>query len=219
MLIISMRFFMLILGKFSGLYLKIGFNRVFIINGGVFMWIILIVLAIIFLLLIYFVSAQRRFVHLDELSENALSQIGVQQTSRWDALTQLVKTVKAYTEHEYNLLIETISRRNTNKVPQTPEEVESDDTAFRQTFSQFSAVAENYPDMKSGALFQDLMGSVNEYENKVRMSRMVYNDTVTKWNRLTKQIPTNLVASILGYRSRTYLEVPEEKTGLPEMEF
>ncbi len=183
------------------------------------MWIILIVLAIIFLLLIYFVSAQRKFVHLDELAENALSQIGVQQTSRWDALTQLVKTVKAYTEHEYNLLIETISRRNQNKVPQTPEEVESDDAAFRQTFSRFSAVAENYPDMKSGALFQDLMASVNDYENKVRVSRMVYNDTVTKWNRLTKQIPTNLVASILGYRSRTYLEVPEEKTGLPEMEF
>lgn len=180
---------------------------------------LIIFIVIVVLLVIYLISVQRKFVGLEEMTENALSQIGVQQMSRWDALTQLVKAVKGYAEHEYDLLMETVKLRGQAKAPDNPGDVEANDAAFRETYSKLSLVAENYPDLKSAPVFQDLMDSVNNYEDKVRMSRMVYNDTVTKWNRLTREFPTNLVASIFGFRKKDYLQTPEEKKELPEMEF
>ena len=61
------------------------------------------------------------------------------------------------------------------------------------------------------------MESVNTYENQVRMSRMVYNDSVTIYNRIIRQVPSNIVASMLHFETREYLEVPQEKAAMPSM--
>ena len=44
-----------------------------------------------------------------------------------------------------------------------------------------------------------------------RMSRMVYNDTATKMNRMVRQWPSSFVASMLNFREKAYLTVDEEK--------
>ena len=62
---------------------------------------LIIVIAVVAVLVLWFIGAQRKLVNQDELCQNAMSQIGVQQNSRWDALTALVELVKSYNEHEY----------------------------------------------------------------------------------------------------------------------
>lgn len=71
--------------------------------------IIIIVLAV--LVGYYFLTTQRELVNLDEMANNALSQIGVQLTSRWDAVTALVKLTKDYARHEHDTLVEAIEKR------------------------------------------------------------------------------------------------------------
>lgn len=178
------------------------------------MYIILIILAV---LVIYFISLQRQFVNLDELVKNALSQIGIQQKSRWDALTQLANATKSYSQHEHDVLIEAIQARRLSTTPTTPEAIEQQDAAMNSVLSRLIAVAEAYPDLKANTLYQETMRSLNDYEAHVRRSRSVYNDTVTKWNRLVKQFPSNLVASILGHHQRDYLEEDPAKADMPEL--
>ena len=74
---------------------------------------VLIIVAIIALLIIWVISVQRNLVSLDEACKNAMSQIGVQQSSRWDALTALAELTKSYNEHEYNTLKDVIAQRMT----------------------------------------------------------------------------------------------------------
>ncbi len=178
------------------------------------MYIILIILAV---LVIYFISLQRQFVNLDELVKNALSQIGIQQKSRWDALTQLANATKSYSQHEHDVLIEAIQARRLSTAPTTPEAIEQQDAAMNSVLSRLIAVAEAYPDLKANTLYQETMRSLNEYEAQVRRSRSVYNDTVTKWNRLVKQFPSNLVANILGHHERDYLEEDPAKADMPDL--
>lgn len=61
------------------------------------------------------------------------------------------------------------------------------------------------------------MESLNQYENNVRMSRMVYNDTVTKMNRLVRQFPGSLFATLFGFQAEEYLKEPENKQEMPSM--
>ena len=64
----------------------------------------LVLLVIVALIVLWFIGVQRTLVSLDENVNNAMSQIGVNLTSRFDALTGLLDLVKGYNEHEYKTL-------------------------------------------------------------------------------------------------------------------
>jgi LemA protein len=82
------------------------------------------------------------------------------------------------------------------------------------------AIGEAYPELKADGLFRETMDGVRAYEEKVRMSRMVYNDTATKYNRLIRQFPSSIVASMLNYNTqKDYLQVDDQKkTNYPDLD-
>ena len=62
------------------------------------------------------------------------------------------------------------------------------------------------------------MASLQKYEENVRMSRMVYNDSATKMNRIVRQWPSSIVASILHFGKREYLQTEEKKQEYPDID-
>lgn len=117
--------------------------------------VIIVIAALISLIIIWVVCGQNKLVHGEDVCGNALSQIGVQQASRWDTLNALADLTKGY--------------------------------------------------------------SVQNFEEKVRMSRMVYNGTVTKYNRLARALPGSLVAKSLKFGVRNYLQEYPGKADMPNM--
>ena len=178
---------------------------------------LLVILVIAALLIIWIISVQRQLVNADELCKNSMSQIGVQTQSRWDALTALVELVKSYNEHEYNTLRDVIAMRKTINGNSTAADVNAQEQAIAGAMRQINVVAEQYPDLKANENYGKTMDSVNVYENQVRMSRMVYNDSVTKFNRLVRQIPNSFVAGFLGFREKDYLKEDQAKSQMPSM--
>ena len=165
----------------------------------------------------WFVRGQNNLVNADELCGNALSQIGVQQQSRWDALTALADLTKNYSDYEHKSLLDIIAARRGITAKSTAAEVEQQEQALQTGLSQINALAEAYPDLKSNTLYLETMGQVKTYEENVRMSRMVYNDTVTKYNRLVRALPGSFLAGGLGFAPRDYLATDEAKTAMPDL--
>lgn len=178
---------------------------------------IIIIVALVLLLVLYFVSAQRKLVSADELCSNSLSQIGVQLQSRWDAVSALVKLTKSYNEHEYNTLVDVIAQRKEISSTSTASDVNAQEKALSSLSSQIKLVAERYPELKADATYAKTMDSLNTYENRVRTSRMVYNDSVTKYNRMVRQFPDSIVASMLKFNTKEYLQEVSEKKDMPEI--
>lgn len=178
---------------------------------------LIIIIAIVALLILWGISVQRNLVSKDEICQNAMSQIGVQQNSRWDALTAIVELVKSYNEHEYNTLKDVIASRKPINQNSTAEDVEAQEKAMENVARQIDVVVERYPDLKANENYQKAMESVNTYENQVRTARMVYNDSVTKFNQLVRQFPGSLVASLLHFDKKDYLQEPQGKTEMPSM--
>ena len=177
----------------------------------------IIIIAIVAVLVIWVVSAQRKLVNAEELTKNAMSQIGVQQSSRWDALTGLVELIKSYNEHEYKSLKDVIAARAGINADSTAAEAQAQDDAFNAAMKQFNVVVERYPELKAESMYQKTMDSVNTYENQVRMARMTYNDTVTRYNRLTRQIPDSIVASLFHFTEKQYLQEDAAKKDMPSL--
>ena len=178
---------------------------------------LIIVLAVAAVLVLWFFRVQNNLVSKDELCKNALSQIGVQQSSRWDALTALAELVKSYNEHEYNSLKDIIAMRKGISGTSNVEDANAQEELMAQASKMINVVVERYPELKANENYAKAMDAVNTYENQVRMSRMVFNDTVTKYNKLTRQIPDSIVASILGFQAREYLKEVESKADMPSM--
>ena len=179
--------------------------------------IVFILIGILVLIIIWIIGVQRELVKLDEMVTNAMSQIGVQVTSRFDALTGLLDLVKGYNEHEYKSLTDIIKMRASIGANSTASDVNKEEGIFNQALGKVIAVAEQYPDLKSNTNYQNLMNSLNEYEDKVRKARLVYNDTVTKLNGRIRMFPTNIVAPMLGITQREYLATDEAKQAMPSM--
>ena len=181
--------------------------------------IVLILVFIVVLCVGYFISVQRSIVSLDEFCQNAISQISVQLNSRWDAVTALAKLAAQYAKHESETLINVIKERRMGEVTNAQQANEQQD-AITSVLSRIMAIGEAYPQLKADGLFKETMDGVRDYEEKVRMSRMVYNDTATKYNRVIRQFPSSFVASMLGYRDKKdYLQIDDQKkTSYPDLD-
>ena len=180
---------------------------------------ILIIIALLVVLLARWVmSTQRRLVVMDENINNAMSQIGVQLSSRFDALTALLDLAKGYAAHESQTLIETIkSRRSVITAKSTPQDVLQQEGVISEALGRISMVAERYPELKADKGYAKCMDAVDSYEKLVRTSRLIYNDSVTKLNREIRMFPVSLIAGMLGFRQRDYLEAREDKADMPSM--
>ena len=175
------------------------------------------IIVIVVLLILWLVSAQRKLVNADELSKNALSQIGVQQNSRWDALTALAEQIKSYNEHEYNSLKDIIGQRSPITRDSSVQDVQAQETKIAEALKQINVVVERYPELKANELYLKSMDNINVYENQVRLSRMTYNDTVTKYNKLIRMFPDSIAAMIFRFNAKDYLAEPQGKTDMPSM--
>ena len=173
--------------------------------------IIIIVLAVI--VIGYFISTQRSLVNLDELCKNALSQIEVQLNSRFDAVVALAKAAAQYAKHESETILETIQARggNSGVAANTPAAINAQTDLLSQMMGKMNVVVERYPELKASDLYKETQEGMKQYEENVRMSRMIYNDTATKMNRMVRQWPSSIVASMLHFDQKEYLKVDDEK--------
>ncbi|MBQ7622410.1 MAG: LemA family protein [Bacteroidales bacterium] len=178
---------------------------------------VIIIIVAVVLIVLWLISVQRKLVSMEEMCKNAMSQIGVQQASRWDALSALVDLVKSYNEHEYNTLRDVIAARSTINGNSTAAEAQAQEDKLNGAMKQFMLVAEQYPELKANDMYTKTMDSVNVYENQVRMSRMVYNDSVTKLNRTIRQFPDSIAASIFHFSALEYLKEGVGKESMPSM--
>jgi len=176
------------------------------------------IIVIIGVLILWIVSAQRKLVVLDENINNAMSQIGVQLSSRFDALTALLDLTKGYAKHESETIIETIQlRRSVITAKSTPDDVQQQEGIISEALGRINMVAERYPELKANETYIKTMDAVQTFENMVRTSRLIYNDSVTKLNRQIRMFPVSLIASMLGFKQREYLVEQADKANMPSM--
>ena len=162
-------------------------------------------------------------MNLDELCKNALSQIEVQLNSRFDAVIALAKTAAQYAKHESETIIQAVQARGGNlgngNLPATPESINQQSDLLTQMMGRLNVVFERYPELKASDLYKEAQQGMKQYEENVRMSRMIYNDTATKMNRMVRQWPSSIVASLLHFGLKEYLKTDsEEKKQYPNLD-
>ena len=166
--------------------------------------------ALLAILIIWAISVQRKLAVMDENINNAMGQIGVQLSSRFDALTVLLDLTRGYAAEESQRLLGTVKAcRCVITAQSTPGDVVKQEGVISDALERIFAVAEQCPELKSNENYLKYMNAVDSYEKMVRTSGLIYNDSVTKLNRELRMFPTSLVGGMFGFHQRDYLEYAE----------
>ena len=172
------------------------------------LWVIVLVVVLVlvglFLLLTY-----NRLVRYRNRSENAWAQVDVQLKRRADLIPNLVETVKGYAAHERETFDEVTRARTAAQQAQGVAAQAQAENVLTAAIGRLFAVAEAYPQLRASENFQQLQAELTETEQKIAVSRQVYNDTVLTYDNALETVPTNVVAAIFGFEQRPYFELDE----------
>jgi LemA protein len=148
-------------------------------------------------------------VRLRNQVKNAWAQIDVQLKRRYDLIPNLVETVKGYMKHERETLEAVTKARNLAQQASSAGAGEraKAEGELSSALSRLLAVVERYPDLKANQNFLALQEELTSTENKISFSRQFYNDSVLKYNNQTHMVPSNIVASIFGFKAGEFFEV------------
>ncbi len=181
---------------------------------GIFLFFPILFIILSALVVFWGINTRNRLVHVEELVNNSLSQISVQQESRWDVLTSISKLISKYSEYEASTIEKVVASR-TGKA--SLDEINETEKNYGGVASKLNVLAEAYPDLKANNLYQDAIESLNKHEKDLKYSKMVYNDTITKYNRQIKMFPSSIVAGMFGFGPKEYLVLEENKKDIPEI--
>ena len=177
------------------------------------------ILGVLVVIAIFFVSTYNGLVVARNKVRDQFSQIDVQLKKRFDLIPNLVETVKGYAKHESETLEKVIEARNGYANAKTDAEKMAASKEMSQGVMQIFALAENYPELKANSNFLELQGQLKEVEDKISYARQFYNDSVLMYNNKTEMFPSNLVASMFGFKKESFFEADEKERENVEVKF
>ena len=167
----------------------------------------------------------------DEQVKSAWSEVVNQYQRRADLVPNLVSSVKGFAQQEKDVLLGvTNARAKVGSIQATPD-VLNDPAAFQKfqaaqgelssALSRLLVVTENYPQLKSDALFRDLMSQLEGTENRIAIARRDYNQAVQSYNTELRTFPGVLWASTLyhGAKPMAAFTANDEAQSAPKVKF
>jgi LemA protein len=172
-------------------------------------WVVVGIAVIVLLIATFLVVLYNRLVRLRNRVENAWAQIEVQLRRRYDLIPNLVETVRGYASHERATFEEVTKARTAAQEAKTvPEQAEAENF-LTAAIGRLFAVAEDYPELRATENFQQLQSQLEETEQKIAISRQVYNDAVLTYDTALETVPTNIVGGMFNFEEKPYFEIEE----------
>ncbi|MEM4295303.1 MAG: LemA family protein [Candidatus Anstonellales archaeon] len=178
----------------------------------------IILIVVLAVLVLWLIITYNNLVRLNEAVNNAWAQIDVQLKRRADLIPNLVETVKGYMKHEKTTLTE-ITKLRSKILEGTPQQRLEANDMLTQALKSIFAVAENYPQLRASENFMQLQQQLTDTENKISVAREDFNNATLTYNREVKVFPTNIAASLFGFKERIYFQATEQEKQPPKVSF
>ena len=169
----------------------------------------LIFIGVFFMLpLVWFIATYNGLVRLRQHVPESWSGIDTELKRRYDLIPNLVETVKGYAAHERDVLeAVVVARQQAVNSHGSPESQARDENQLVSTLNRMFILAEDYPELKASGNFLQLQDELVNTEDRIQAARRFYNANVRDLNTRVDSIPSNLVASMFGFRRAEYFQV------------
>jgi len=176
---------------------------------------LLVVLAVI--VGVSMAGTYNRLIGLGQEVDKQWAQVENVYQRRADLVPNLVATVRGAADFEKSTLEAVVQARasvgraqiNPGQAPTDPETLarfEQAQASLGAALQRLLVVVERYPDLKANANFRDLQAQLEGTENRITVERMRYNEVAQSYNTARLRFPTNLFASLFGFKEKAYFK-------------
>ncbi len=182
-------------------------------------WVI-VAIAAVALLALWGVLTYNRLVQLRLACESSWSQIDVALRLRHDLVPRLAAAVAGYASHERTTLEEVTRARAAAEAAndEPPGARGAVEATLGSRVGGVMILAEDYPQLLATENFSRLQRDLNEVEEKIAITRRVYNDTVETYNTKIQVFPPVIVARAFRFERREFFDAPVEAEAAPRVE-
>ena len=167
-------------------------------------------------------------VSLDEEVEGQWGNVQNAYQARADLIPNLVSTVKGAANFEKETLEAVVNARAratgvtvdpTNLTPDAIKKFEEAQQGLNSALSRLLVSVERYPELKATEAFRDLQSQLEGIENRIRVERNRFNDSVKSYNKYVRSFPNNLTAGLFGFEKKGYFEADSGAENAPKVDF
>ena len=159
------------------------------------------------------------FVGQDEAIKAQWAQVENQLQRRNDLIPNLVETTKGIAQQEQDVFGRIADARAKMAGATTPEQRMAAANEQSSALARLLVVMENYPELRSNETFNRLMDELSGTENRISVERMRYNERVQQYNTTRRSFPSNITASIFGFKEHQLFDAPTAAEQVPKVGF
>lgn len=187
---------------------------------------IIIVLGIVGIVALWVVSARNGMKRAEIAANNQWKQVEVAYQARADKSKNLVEIVKGASEYESQTLKDVVAARQKaieiklDGDDLTPEKIKAFEEAQANLGGAIGRLlVENYPTLQAVQSFRDFQAQYEGMENRIAVERGRFNDMVAEYNTRISMFPSNMIASLFGFREKEGFSAQEGTENAPDIKF
>lgn len=104
-----------------------------------------------------------------------------------------------------------------DKTPEQKQAVIDANNSFGGTIGRLLSLQESYPQLQSIDAFKNVQTELAGTENRIKVARDDYNNSVTDYNTTRNSFPAVLTASLLGFKEEPFFKADERGTQVPDI--
>ena len=180
---------------------------------------IIVIVAILVVIAGYTAVTYNILVTLNVDADAQWKQVETNYQRRFDLIPNLVESAKGVMKQEQVVFTAISDARtrysgasNVNDKAIAAGQIES-------ALSRLLVIVESYPSLKSSETVQSMMSQLEGTENRISVERMRFNDSVKLYNLKVMKVPSSIIASIFGFKERSYFEAVKGAEQAPQVKF
>ncbi len=167
------------------------------------------IFGLLVLIALRFIWIWRSYIRLNNHIDIAMEQIGTHLSNRFYALNQVLDVAKGYDFRNTEIIILELAkcRKNADEAI-TPESVVTQELAFKEAERHIQVIVDHHPTLVLNPAYIKTKENYDLYDSRAKISRIVYNDLVKKFNRRLNGWVTGYIGDLMKLEEREILEEP-----------
>ncbi len=165
---------------------------------------------IIVLLGLFIIVSYNSLVKKEETIKNSWADVQATYQRRLDLIPNLVNVVKGVSDFEQSTLEQIATARakalkgigNTEASADNIKEQQKLQDTIAAATNRVIIMIEKYPTLKGTAAYSGLQTQLEGTERRIKFARNKFNESVNGYNNKVRSFPTNIIASLFGFKKK-----------------